>query len=221
LAEEQSDRWELVKVNTEEEQALAAQYGIRSIPNVKLFYKGEVINEFAGALPRTQIERWLENTLPDGRKETLDLILERLEGDGDMTELEAFVAQYPEMKDARIALAIELTLSNADRAKALVEPIKLGDPLSDQAEAIRTVAEFMADEAEEGTPVGALVSKAQAAMQSRDREKGIGYIIEAAGLDKGYHKDLPRRAAIAFFQLWGPQHPLTKAYRRKFDMALY
>jgi len=221
LAEEQSDRWELVKVNTEEEQALAAQYGIRSIPNVKMFYKGEVINEFAGALPRTQIERWLENTLPDGRKETLDLIIERLDGDGALTELEAFVAQYPGMKDARIALASELVLSNADRAEALLEPIKLGDPLSDQAEAIRTIAEFMADEAEEGTTVGEVVAKAQEAMRSRAREKGIEHIIEATSLDKGYHKDLPRRTAIAFFQLWGPKHPLTKTYRRKFDMVLY
>ena len=51
LAEEQSDRWALVKVNTEEEQALAAEYQIRSIPNVKMFHKGRVIAEFAGALP--------------------------------------------------------------------------------------------------------------------------------------------------------------------------
>ena len=37
LAEEQKDRWDLVKVNTEEDYELAERYQIRSIPNVKLF----------------------------------------------------------------------------------------------------------------------------------------------------------------------------------------
>lgn len=221
LAEEQAERWSLVKVNTEEEQELASTYGIRSIPNVKLFYKGEVISEFAGALPRVQIERWLDNNLPDGRKETLELILQRLDGDGGLTELEAFVAQYPDMKDARIALARELALKNPERAIALVAPIKLGDPLSEQAEAVKAVAEFMEDEADESTKVGELVTKAQDAMRQRDREQAIQHIINAAAIDKGYHKDLPRRVAIALFQLWGPHHPLTKTYRRKFDMVLY
>lgn len=221
LAEEQSDRWELVKVNTEEAQNLAAEYGIRSIPNVKMFYKGEVISEFAGALPRTQIERWLDNSLPDGRKQTLQVILERLDGDGDLTELEAFVAQYPDMEDARIALARELSLKNPERAIALVEPIKIGDPLFDEAEAVRTLTAFMGDQADESTKVGQSIAKAQQAMQQRDREAAIQHIIDAAGLDKAYHKDLPRRIAIALFQLWGAAHPLTKTYRRKFDRVLY
>ena len=40
LAAEQSDRWELVKINTEEEFEVAQEYQIMSIPNVKMFHKG-------------------------------------------------------------------------------------------------------------------------------------------------------------------------------------
>ena len=64
LAEEAGNSWTLVKVNTELQQELAVKYGIRSIPNVKLFVNGEVSGEFIGALPEEDIKRWLESNIP-------------------------------------------------------------------------------------------------------------------------------------------------------------
>ncbi|MEO0338758.1 MAG: thioredoxin, partial [Bacteroidota bacterium] len=78
IAEEQKDKWNLVKVDTEQNQELAQEYEVMSIPNVKLFHKGEVIAEFMGALPRTSILNWLEEYLPSASKENLEDILERL-----------------------------------------------------------------------------------------------------------------------------------------------
>ncbi len=65
LAEEAGDSWTLLKVNTESQPELAAEYGIRSIPNVKLFVNGEISGEFVGALPEEDIKRWLESNIPD------------------------------------------------------------------------------------------------------------------------------------------------------------
>ncbi len=220
LAAEQQDKWELVKLNTEEDYDIAEQYNIRSIPNVKMFYKGEVVAEFMGAIPRTAIERWLEQNLPDNRKESLSHILSRLNGEGALSELEAFVAQNPDVAEARVALAREIVYNNPERAAALVETIRLGDRLSDNAEDLRTLAELMSVEADD-SPAGQLVGKAQQALKNKDNETAIQHIIEAATADKSYGGDLPRRAAIALFRLWGPQAELTKNYRWKFDMALY
>jgi putative thioredoxin len=55
LEREANGKWKLIKVDTEVHQELAATYNIQSIPNVKLFYKGEVVDEFMGALPRSAI----------------------------------------------------------------------------------------------------------------------------------------------------------------------
>ena len=55
LAAKNNGEWSLVKVNSDEYPEVSAQYGIRSIPNVKLFSKGKVINEFVGALPEPSI----------------------------------------------------------------------------------------------------------------------------------------------------------------------
>jgi thioredoxin 2 len=53
----------LLKINTETEQQLAAQYGIRSIPSLKVFKQGKVVNELAGALPESQLQAWVEQAI--------------------------------------------------------------------------------------------------------------------------------------------------------------
>lgn len=64
LAEEAGDDWVLVKVNTELQPDIAMKYAIRSIPNVKMFYKGEISSEFVGALPESDVVQYLDQNLP-------------------------------------------------------------------------------------------------------------------------------------------------------------
>ena len=54
----------LVKVDTDANQNLAAQFGVRGIPNVKAFRDGRVVDEFTGVIPRTQIDRFLDDLIP-------------------------------------------------------------------------------------------------------------------------------------------------------------
>ncbi|MGD1895226.1 MAG: tetratricopeptide repeat protein [Cyclobacteriaceae bacterium] len=62
---------------------------------------------------------------------------------------------------------------------------------------------------------------AQDAMKEDKFESALQALIQATMLDKTYCNELPRRAAIALFRLMGADHPLTKQYRKQFDMALY
>jgi thioredoxin 2 len=48
------------KVNTEQEQALAARYGIRSIPTLVLFKGGREVDRLAGAVDGPTLSRWLQ-----------------------------------------------------------------------------------------------------------------------------------------------------------------
>ncbi len=63
LAEESEGRWTLVKVNTDLHQNLAVEHDIRGIPAVKLFHKGQVVDEFVGAMPEFFVRRWLKKAL--------------------------------------------------------------------------------------------------------------------------------------------------------------
>ena len=50
----------LLKVNTEVEQQLGAQYNIRSIPTLALFYQGHEVARQAGAMGAADIVRWVQ-----------------------------------------------------------------------------------------------------------------------------------------------------------------
>ncbi|MBI1423904.1 MAG: thioredoxin TrxC [Gammaproteobacteria bacterium] len=52
---------QLVKVNTEEEQALAMQYQIRSIPTLAIFKQGREVNRVAGAMDLQNLLRWAQS----------------------------------------------------------------------------------------------------------------------------------------------------------------
>lgn len=221
IAEDQKDNWVLVKVDTEVNQAIAQQYNIRSIPNVKMFYNGEVIAEFAGAYPRGMILKWLEDNLPDARKQNLEALLSDLNKNSEnLSKLEQFVKANPDIKEAALALAKHLVFTQPEKALGLVENIHLGDKLYEDAEDVRVLAQLMTFD-DDGSPAAQKLTQAQESIHNQDFETAIQQVIEATTVDKNFNDDLPRKAAIALFRMWGPVHPLTQAYRWKFDMALY
>ena len=60
IAGEHGDKVTIAKVNTDENQAVASQHGIMSIPTLMLFKDGEKIDQMVGALPKPQIMAKLE-----------------------------------------------------------------------------------------------------------------------------------------------------------------
>ena len=63
IAAEHEGKIRIVKVNVDEEPALAAQYRITSIPAMKVFKGGEEVRELIGAMPKQMIEQQLEDIL--------------------------------------------------------------------------------------------------------------------------------------------------------------
>ena len=59
LAREYAGRFLLAKVNTEEEQGLAARFGIRSIPTLAVFRHGLEVGRQSGAMDAASLERWI------------------------------------------------------------------------------------------------------------------------------------------------------------------
>ncbi len=224
LAGQQSNLWSLVKINVDEHPELSQQFGIMSIPAVKMFYKGDIVAEFTGALPLSDIEKWLEENLPSEDKAALAAILQSAGSIPDTAFMEALrplVAEHPEHKQARTVLARHLVFTSPREAVALLEDIHMGDEHFDLADHIRKWAHFLQIELDEQGQIADLLRKAQEAAGQGNFEEAIQQIIEANRLDKNYLDDLPRLTAIAFFGIFGTKHELTKKYRRTFDMVLY
>ena len=63
LAEAYSGRLVVAKVNTDNEQGAAVRLGIQGIPTLVLFHNGQEIDRTVGALPKAQLERWIDSKL--------------------------------------------------------------------------------------------------------------------------------------------------------------
>ena len=63
VAKEYEGKFILAKAATDDNSDAAAKYGIMSIPAVKLFKDGEVVDEFIGVQPEATIKQWLDSKL--------------------------------------------------------------------------------------------------------------------------------------------------------------
>ncbi len=63
LSEKYEGKFVLVKVDVNQNQNKPAEYGVMSIPAVKLFKNGEIADEFVGALPESKVIEWLDKNL--------------------------------------------------------------------------------------------------------------------------------------------------------------
>lgn len=224
LAAEANGRWVLEKVNTDEHPGISAQYGIRGIPAVKMFYNGEVIAEFTGALPEHRIKAWLDENIPDERKKQLAALKTRLRNSPDansLQELETLVANNPDLKEAAVLLARYTVLDDPGRAVRLLEPIREGDKWYDEAKDIRDLASLMSCSLNGESGMEKKLLEAREALRNADYETALERLIEVIMIDKSFCDEMPRRACVAIFHLLGHEHELTKKYMRRFSMALY
>ena len=63
ISEEMKDKLKVVKVNVDENPAVSQSYSIRSIPALMIFKDGKKVSEKMGALPKSALQSWVNETL--------------------------------------------------------------------------------------------------------------------------------------------------------------
>ncbi|MFN2372440.1 MAG: thioredoxin [Cyclonatronaceae bacterium] len=230
LAAEARGQWKLVKINTEEHRQIAAQFGIRSIPSVKMVYQGAIIAEFQGALPEPAVRKWLQDHLPadqDSEMETemLQTLLQAGEREKalEICEEQLKEADSPELR-ARVAM---LNLpGEIARAEAMLASLQDEQKFEIEKETLNTIRHLkMSDTAtlaDAGNPAAAESYKnGIKALFSGDYEHSIESFLDAMIRDRKLDNDGARKALIAIFTILTDHHPLSIKYRRRFSMALY
>jgi len=110
LATEYSGKIQLVKVNSDKEPQLATEYGVRSLPTVKFFKAGQVVDEFMGVLPERAVREYIERNLDRPADHQIRAAVE-LSGTGQHDEaiklLAAALVEDPKYDKTRLALAEE------------------------------------------------------------------------------------------------------------------
>jgi putative thioredoxin len=227
IANEDGAGFTLAKVNTDNNPEVSQRYGIRSIPAVKLFADGEVVDEFIGALPETQVRKWLENAVPSETRQRVAEAQAAFEAGrrGDAgTMAEALLQQEPSNAAARALLARCIAFSEPQRAHELVTQAARTDasyvPLQ---EAMRTLTDLLELERDElpADPARDALLDGLDAIKARDLDAGLGSLVQAVRLNRRYQDEAARRACIALFAVLGNGDELTRKHRRALEMALF
>jgi putative thioredoxin len=192
----------LAKLDTVANQRIAAQFGIQSIPAVKAFKDGKVVDEFVGAIPPAKVAAFMDGLLPS----EADALVEA----GDEDSLRRAIELEPARADAKVRLAI-LQRKQGDLDGALATLANASGDFSADGLAARIRLERAGDE-------NALA--AFAALDGGDPQAAVDLLIEAIGTANGTTDDL-RRVIVGILDAFGVDHPFARDARRRLAGALY
>ncbi len=226
IAAEYEGECVLVKLNTEEYPDIAREYGIMSIPAVKLFLDGNVIDEFVGVLPEGQIRQWLKKTLPgryaDHLKKAETLLAEGDES-GAIALFEEILEHDPDNARAAAGLAKHMLFSAPDAASSLLDRIEGEYEYAEFAESARILGLLLlksVDDLPENS-VKERYARAVDHLRKKEFDAALGNFIEVIKENRYYDDDGARKACIAIFKYLGEDNEITVKHRKVFDRALY
>lgn len=238
LAAEYGGRFKLAKVNSDDNQALAAAFGVRSIPDVMAFRDGKPLSHFLGALPESQVRAFIDGVLPKpSALEQARAAALRAAGDFEaaIAALRSALALDPSNDPARLDLAELLVAhASADEAEAMLAAVRPNIDWDARVDALRAAVSFARMRAS-GTTEATLAAKLTAnpadhaarfalaelhAGAHRYRE-ALDALIEIVRRDKDWGDGAARKQVINIFNLVESDDALVSEYRKKFASALY
>jgi putative thioredoxin len=230
----------LVTMNIDEHPQIAGQLGIRSIPAVIAFQRGQPVDGFMGALPESQVRGFIERLagpLPEEEDlhaladaalaageplAALEIFRELHEKDsGDLAALAGLIktsVAIGELEDAQKLLAQAPATAAQDpaiaAARAAVENATQAADLGDIGELERRVA------AQPDDPQARFELAIALNAQSR-RDEAADALLTIIKRDRDWNDAAARKQLLQFFEAWGNMDAATVAARRKLSTLLF
>lgn len=238
LADELQGQIVLAKVDSDHEQQLAQEYGVRSLPTVKIFRHGRVVEEFIGVQPgsviRELVERHIERE-SDRLRERARAALDKDEFDVALTLLQRAHELDPDKLEVTLDLAQALMQrGEPTTAEELLEALSLDQRASDAAKIM--VAKVHFARAAQGAPaleelrqtvasvpgdLGARYQLAARLVTAGAYEQAMDELLEIMRRDRSYRDDIARRGLLSVFEVLGNGGDVVNEYRRKLARLLY
>ena len=232
LAAEYGGKFMLAKINSDENQELAARYGVRGIPSVKAFIDGEQVDEFSGALPEAEVRAFLDRLIPSPADELRQQAAgARMAGDlaGALKLLSEASQIDPGHLGVRLdAAEIMLDLGEADEAKRLIGSV--ADDADPRVPQLKARLQFLGAAGEDETALAARVAANENDLEARLKlanllvaagrhEAGMEQLLEIVRRDRSFGDDIGRKTLLSVFNLLGGGE-LVSRYRRLLASAL-
>jgi putative thioredoxin len=242
-------RVKMVKIDIDKNQQLVrqlAQLGLplQSVPTVAAFWQGQIADLFQGALPESEVKRFVEGLLKaaGGSMPAADLLgeakaaLEEGDAQGAGELFSAVVQQEPENGDAWGGLIRSLmALGREQDAEQALERVPA--KISDHAEVAGARSALML--AQEGRKARSELDNYKARLEADpkdhqarydlatalnamgEREQAADALLEIMRRDRKWNEEAARLQLLKFFEAWGSDDPATGAARRRLSAILF
>jgi putative thioredoxin len=251
VVKEAKGKVKLVKINIDQNQMLAQQLRIQSIPAVYAFFGGRPVDGFMGAIPESQVKQFVERLAQaagapggaeGGEGDELAAALEHAKqavAEGDHALAAQIYGEVHEVDPQNLAAIVGLAKGHVqagdlDQAKAMLAKVPAKEKTNAEVAAIKAAID-LAEQAKAAGPVGDL--KAKAAADPKDfqarldlalaywagdqRQEAIDELLGMIRLDRNWNEGAARQQLLKFFEALGFADPLSVDGRKRLSSILF
>lgn len=235
----------MVKINVDENQMLAGQMRVQSIPTVYAFFQGQPVDAFQGALPPSEISAFVDKIAAlggggeagglDDAVEAAEAMLEEGAAVDAAQTFAAILGEDPNHVGAYAGLVkAHLALGEADKAQALLDSAP-DDIREDAALAALRAQIELAALAQDAGETGELKAKldadpndhqarldlSNALLAAGDTEGAIEELLELFRRDRDWQEGAAKEQLFKIFDSLGPTDPLAQTGRRRLSSMIF
>ena len=238
LAEEYKGKFILAKVDTEKEKELAAHFGIKSLPTMKVIFNGQIAGERVGAVPESEIRALIDPLIvteadkimdaamaaqDEGRtQDALDLMNQALANDPANLELKINIAKLVmHQGDMKSASTLLDSLNEEESKNEEAVKLRAKINMASQLEGLPSMEQIEQRLADNPKDLEALQDKSHHLSASGLYAEAMEILIQIMIIDRQFQDDAGRKGLLAIFDMLGGEHADVQKYRRKLFTLLH
>jgi putative thioredoxin len=236
----------LAKVDSDQNQEIAVQLGVQTVPAVFAFFAGRPVDGFAGALPEAQIKSWLDRVikatggakngsgLDAALKQAADFLAEN--NTAMALSIYADILDQEPTHTAAHAGILRCLIAGGDMTGAkemfkkispemakdkMFDPVRAAFELASEAEKSGDIAELQARLQHVENDHQTRFELAMAHYALGQRSQAVDELLEIVRRQRSWNDDAARKQLVKFFDAFGATDPLTIASRKRLSSILF
>ncbi len=227
----------LAKVNADEQNVIASQFGVRSLPTVMVMKDGQPIDGFTGAQTEIQVRELLEKYLPKPWEQPLAEAQQFIAVDDHASALPLLRKAYDESKHLAVIAYLlaesNIALNRLESAEAILSTIKKIDQdahyeqllaqivIKKQAAKTPELVALEAAHAAEPAKLDICLQLAVQYNQEKNYRPALELLIDILRKDRNFENGLARKTLTDILTALGKGDPLAIEFQRKLFTLLY
>lgn len=232
----------MVKVDVDQNQRIAAQLRIQSIPTVYAFWQGQPVDGFQGAVPASELKAFIDRVsalagdggLAEAIQAAEDMLTEGAAVDAAET-FAAILEEEPENAAAYSGLVrAHLALNNLDQAEAFIAAAPAAIAKSKELDAVRAQLELARQAANAGPEAElraavdanpddhqARYDLAAALLAAGNPQEAVDQLLELFRRDREWNDGAAKAQLFTIFEALKPQDPIVLSGRRRLSSMIF